>query len=250
MSTSKKSLDRLFESELYLYFHEEILDDQRTKDECGFIERHCKIGPKTKILDLACGHGRHSNYFGSKDLKVCGIDMNSSFIEMAKEESALRKLSVEYLEENILEISYLEEFDVVLLLFNTLGFFNRNDANKLLSKISDSLKIGGRALIDIKNRDHVMKELRNCSVWERGEDLMIDRLSFNPKEGKTLNRRIYIKAGKRYDVPFEMNMYNYTDIERLTQSNGLKIDQVYGSWRGEEFNEDSRRILLIVEKEN
>ena len=77
---------------------------------------------------------------------------------------------------------------------------------------------------------------------------MIDRLSFNPKYGTTTNNRIYIKDGKRYDTPFTMYSYNYTDLKYFIERASLKIQKVLGGWKDEEFDSDSRRIILILEK--
>jgi len=248
MSTSIKEMDKLFESELYFYFYEDFLDIARTQKECAFIEKCCTLQPNHKILDLACGHGRHANLLAELGYDLCGIDLNHQFIEKAKADAKTRGLTIEYIEQNILDINYQEKFDAVLLLFNSFGFFDRTDAKQLLIKISQTLKIGGKAFLDTKNRDHLLKELQPCSIIEKGEDLMIDRMSFNPIDGTTTNKRIYIKDGKRLDAPFTMTAYSFTDLKQMLQETGLAINQIYGSWEGDSFNQESKRIILILEK--
>lgn len=248
MSTTIKELDKLFESELYLYFHEDFLSEIRTKKECEFIQNCCKVKKDFRILDLACGHGRHANFLAKMGFDICGIDINRQFLENARLTAKAKELKIEYIEKNILDIDYQQEFDTILLLFNSLGFFDREDAKHLLSKISQALKVGGKAFIDIKNRDHLMKELQPCGITEKGEDLMIDRLTFNPIEGTTTNNRIYIKDGERLDAPFTMMAYNYTDFQQLLKETGLKIIQTWGSWQGDVFNQNSRRIIFLLEK--
>lgn len=248
MSTSIKELDQLFESELYLYFHKDFLDIKRTAKECAFIQKACGLKANHQILDLACGHGRHANFLAEKGYKLTGIDLNTPFIQMAKREAESKNINIAYIEKDILAINYEQAFDTILLLFNSLGFFDRKDAKILLSKIEQALKIGGKAFIDTKNRDHLLKEIPPCSITERGRDLMIDQLSFNPIEGTTTNKRIYIKDGKRYDAPFTMTTYSYTDFIQLLEGTNLKITQTWGSWSGDTFNQDSRRIIFLLEK--
>ena len=172
MSTKIEELEELFRSELYLYFHEDFLSEERTKRECEFIEQICETKNGEKILDLACGHGRHANYL-SRHYEVVGIDINRKFIELARESASNQGLKVEYLQQDILEIDYSEEFDVILLLFNTFGFFDKEDNKRLIKGIYKSLKAGGRVIIDTKNRDHVVKELKPCSLLEKNEDVRI-----------------------------------------------------------------------------
>ncbi len=248
MSTSIKELDKLFESELYRYFHDDFLDIERTKQEWIFIQKCCALKPNDKILDLACGHGRHANFLTTLGYPTTGIDLNHPFIEQAKIDAQEKGLNTQFIEQDILEIDYQAAFDTILFLFNSLGFFDRKDAKLLLTKISRALKIGGKAFIDTKNRDHLIKELQSCNITEKGEDLMIDRLSFDPIHGTTTNNRIYIKDGKRFDAPFTMTAYSYTDFLQLLNDTGLKIIQTWGSWRGDIFNQDSKRIIFLLEK--
>lgn len=248
MSTSKRAINNVHRSELYLYFYEDSLRPEKTERECNYIEEHCQLSGQGKILDLACGHGRHSIEFCKRNYEVEGIDINEDFINLAKGTSQERGLDVQFFRRDILDIEYKDKFDVALFLFNSLGFFDREDARRIFKKISESLMKGGRAFIDCKNRDHILKEIKPYEVYEKGEDLMIDRLSFNPVKGTTTNNRTYIKNGKRYESPFTMYSYNYSDVERFLEGTELKIKKVLGGWKNEQFDSDSRRITLILEK--
>ncbi len=248
MSTSSKQIDQLFQSQLYLYFHENILTEERTKQECAFIEKCCVTPNSGLILDLACGHGRHTNILAKKGYEVTGVDINTDFLKIARTNAQKKGLQVGYIELDILQLNSRDQYDTVLLLMNTLGFFDRKDAKHLFDKIYQALKPGGKALIDTKNRDIILREAQTCSVTEHGEDLMIDRLSFDPKSGTTTNRRIYIKEGQRHDVPFSMTAYNFTDLKEMAEDTGFKIREVYGSWDGKDFDEYSKRIMLVLEK--
>lgn len=248
MSTPKSEIEDVHRSELYLYFYESALSEHKTNRECDYIERHCELKGKGKILDLACGHGRHSIEFAKRGYSVEGVDINKEFIQIAKNNSQEKGLKVKFVEEDILEIEHEEDFDIVLFLFNSLGFFNRQDSERIFKKINQCLVEGGRVFLDIKNRDHIVKELKPYEIYEKGEDLMIDRLSFNPIKGTTTNIRTYIKDGKRYEAPFTMYSYNYSDLEQFLRGTELKIKKVLGGWKDERFDSESRRIVVILEK--
>ena len=123
MSTPKKEIEEVHRSELYLYFYESALSEDKTCRECDYIERHCELERNEKILDLACGHGRHSIEFAKRKYKVKGIDINKDFIAIATATSQEKGLASQFIEGNILEMEYKEDFDTVLFLFNSLGFF-------------------------------------------------------------------------------------------------------------------------------
>ncbi|MEM1219211.1 MAG: class I SAM-dependent methyltransferase [Bacteroidota bacterium] len=247
-STSHQSLDELFAAELYLYFHEDFLSSERTQRECNFVLEKGQLSTNARILDLACGHGRHANQLAQMGYAVHGIDRDHRFIEIAKAEAVKLGLSTTYEEQDLLEMEQQNAFDAALLLFNTLGFFNPTDALRLLQKTQAALRPGGKLILDTKNRDHLLQELIPSTITERDQDLMIDRLSFDTKTGQTLNRRIYIKDGQRYDTPFAMTTYNFGDLKQMLQRTGFRILDTFGSWRGDAFDNHSRRIILVAEK--
>jgi len=238
----------LHESKLYLHFYDDFLSEERTNNECQFIFEKCKLQKKDRILDLACGHGRHSLRMSELGVDVSGVDMNASFIKIAKESALKRNLEIEFILEDILKLNYLSNFDAAILLYNSFGFFNKSDSEVLINLISKSLKIGGRLLLDVKNKEVLLNKKSSNSITEKGADLMIDRLSFDSKSGIVTNKRIYIKDEKRYDTPFSMQLYNYSELKEMLTKNHLKITNEYGNWKGEKLNRDSNRIILVVEK--
>lgn len=248
MSTSIQSIQDLHQAELYLYFYEDFIDDEKTEQECEFMERALGLYDGASILDLACGHGRHSIALAGQGYWVTGLDLNAAFIDLAKKSAEEKQLNASFYLQNILDMEFEGEFDAAILFYNSFGFFDKKDAETLMKKVYRSLKKGGKVLIDAKNRDLLAKELPACSVLEKNEDLMIDRVTFDPLTGTTNNRRIYIKDGKRTDTPFQMYAYHYSDLKSMAENVGFSIPNVWGNWKGDAFGSASRRILMLCQK--
>tara|TARA_B100001758_G_C18033117_1_gene414118 strand:- start:177 stop:509 length:333 start_codon:yes stop_codon:yes gene_type:complete len=68
------------------YYH--ILYKNRDQKEADkFIHnlvKHLEIKPKSKILDLACGKGRHSLILNQLGMNVSGVDLSKNSIKEAK----------------------------------------------------------------------------------------------------------------------------------------------------------------------
>ncbi len=81
MKTNVNEINELHRSELYLYFYEDFIQEERTERECNFITDKCGLTAGDKILDLACGHGRHSisTQHGLKISEVYGHWNGSAF---------------------------------------------------------------------------------------------------------------------------------------------------------------------------
>ncbi|MEM7102887.1 MAG: methyltransferase domain-containing protein [Bacteroidota bacterium] len=249
MKVNHDDIKKVHSTDVYLYFYEDFIDNERTKIECNFILHECGLKADAAILDLACGHGRHSIKFAEKGHQVTGFDLNEDFIQLATQNAKNKNLSINFINDDMLNIDYTNAFDGVILLYNGFGFLMKADGVELLKKIRTALRPGGKLFLDIKNRESLPKTFPTVHLFEKGKDLMIDRLDFNAQEDTITNKRIYIKDGQRYDTPFTMQTYTLAQLEDTITQSGLTITRFFGNWNGEEFNTDSRRIIAVLSKD-
>ena len=52
-----------------MYFYGDMLTDERTEAEVGALVRMLELDTPKKILDLACGYGRHTNRLAALDTR-------------------------------------------------------------------------------------------------------------------------------------------------------------------------------------
>lgn len=109
--------------------------------------RELELDKPMKILDLACGHGRHANRLAELGHSVTGVDITSGFLEIAKKDAQERGVSVEYVQGDMREISFKEEFDRVLLLFTAFGYFEDEENFKVLENVAQALKPGDYSVL-------------------------------------------------------------------------------------------------------
>lgn len=240
--------EAVFEPEDYLYFYQDALTEERTKREIEFLVKELELDKPMKILDLACGHGRHANRLAELGHNVTGVDITSGFLEIAKKEAKEKGVSVDYIMEDMRKISFQKEFDRVLLLFTSFGYFEDDDNLKVLKNVANALKPGGLFCFDTFNRDVFLKNFLPCIVMEKGNDLMIDRNTFDSVTGRLYTRRIVIRNGKRKYKPFFVRLYNPTEIRDLLSKASLTICKIYEDWDAKPFTTDSRRIIIVAKK--
>jgi len=238
----------VFNAEDYLYFYENSLNDKYTREEVDFIIRELDLDRPKKILDLACGHGRHANKLAGFGHNVTGIDSNQDFLDIAKEDAIRSGVTVQYFCSDAREYVAPGEYECVIHLFSSFGYFPDKENEKVIRNIAKSLITGGFLCLDILNRDAFLKDFPRYSVKEKNSDLMIDRNRFDPYSGRLYNSRIIIRDGKRRDAPFFLRLYNPTEIISLLKQAGLVPDKIYGNWDGQSFDGESKRMILICEK--
>ncbi len=238
----------VFEPKDYLYFYEDSISEDRTEKQVEFLVRELKLDKPFDILDLACGHGRHANRLGKLGHRVTGVDITQGFLDIAKIEAEKKDISVDYIHGDMREIAFLEEFDRVILLYTSFGYFEDEENLKVLKNVYGALKHGGIFCLDTHNRDVFLKHFLPYSVTEKGKDLMIDRWKFDNATGRLYNRRIVIRNGERKDKPFFVRFYNSSEIEELLKIAGFEKCQMYSDWDANPFKSDSRRMIVTAKK--
>lgn len=220
----------------------------RTKREIELLTKELELDKPMKILDLACGHGRHANKLAELGHTVVGVDVNERFLEIAQKEANKKGINIKYIKEDMRKISSREEFDRVLLLFTPFGFFNDRENFRVRENVAAALKSGGLFCLDIPNRDAFLKNFLPFIVTEKEGNLMIDRSSFDAKSGWWHDDRIYLREGKRVDAPFSIRVYNYTEMRDLLDAVRLDIQASYEDWNAQPFIGESCRMIIVAKK--
>jgi SAM-dependent methyltransferase len=238
----------VFEVEDYLYFYGEELTDERTETEVSALIRLLELDLPRKILDLACGFGRHTNRLAALGHSMTGIDLMPGFLEIARQDAIRRNVQVQYKQGDMRYIDFDSEFDCVLLLFTAFGYFDDKENLQVLINVRNALKSGGLLIFDSNNRDAITKEMPPYFVNEKGGDVMIDRLSFDSLQGRLYNKRIVFRDGVRKDKPNFVRLYNPNELKTVITQVGLELLHIYGGWDAKEFSIESHRMVVVARK--
>ncbi len=132
------------------YYHI-LYKDRNYREAQLFIDtitHYLNLPENAKVLDLACGKGRHAIYLNQLGFDVVGADLSeNSILEAQKNTNETLHFQVHDMRE-----SFEEKFDAIFNLFTSFGYFE-NDADNLktLVAIKDSLSEYGFAVIDFSD---------------------------------------------------------------------------------------------------
>jgi SAM-dependent methyltransferase len=240
--------EAVFDAEDYLYFNQETLTPERTQMEVDTLVRELSLDEACSILDLACGFGRHANALAALGHTVTGVDLIPGFLERARIEAQELHLPTKFIQADVRTIDFNQEFDHVLLLFTSFGYFKDDENQLVLENVRRALKPGGLFVFETHNRDAFLKRLQPFMVTEKGEDLMIDRGSFDTITGRWYNRRIVIRDGVRKDKPFFVRLYNPSEIEELVTRAGMQVHKMLGGYDSQPLTNESCSLVIIAKK--
>ncbi len=249
MSSTPFDLESVFEVDDYLYFYSASLTDERTDAEVAALVLLLQLeNSSQRILDLACGYGRHANRLAALGHRLTGIELMSGFLALARRDAEARRVMVDYRQGDIRQLDFKDEFDRVMLLFTAFGYFDDAENLQVLRNVQRALKPGGLFLMDVPNRDTFLRHYQPSIVIERDGNLMIDRVTMDSLNGRMVNNRVVIRNGVRKDKPFSVRLYNPGELRAVLEQAGLEIVRLLGGWDASPVSIDSRRLVVIAKK--
>ena len=245
---SSSDMKAVFEADDYFDFYGEWLTPERSQMEVDALVRELSLDKPCSILDLACGFGRHANALAELGHVVTGVDLSPDFLEIARREAEEKNLPTLFIQGDMRRIDFKQEFDHVLLLFTSFGYYEDDENQLVLENVSRALKPGGLFVFETHNRDVFSKHLSPFSVTEKGKDLMLDRNSFDPQTSRWYNRRIVIRDGVRKDKLFFVRLYNPTEIEIMLNKAGMEMQKKLAGYDQQSSSNESSRMVIIAKK--
>jgi SAM-dependent methyltransferase len=229
------------------YYH--ILYHQRNDEEAEyFIDNLCallKPAKGSKMLDIACGRGRHSVYLNKKGYDVTGIDLSYSNVKFAKQ---FENENLHFFEHDMRHLLNINYFDLALNMFTSFGYFEteRDHVNSLKS-FRKSLTPNGLLVLDYFNTEKIKKNLTRQEVKE------IDGIEFNISKkilnGKIVKSIAFENKGKDFHFKEEVKAFGMADFKRLFELSGFAISGIYGDYSLSPFDENkSDRVIFICKK--
>jgi 2-polyprenyl-3-methyl-5-hydroxy-6-metoxy-1,4-benzoquinol methylase len=228
-------------------FYHLLYNKRDEKEADAFITRLIKhLGPPkyARVLDLACGAGRHSKTLNKCGLDVTGVDIATNSIEKAKHfENKHLHFKVHDMRE-VFEVSY---FDYIFNLFTSFGYFATvSDDQKVIKASWKQLKPGGLLIIDFLNINAIRPTLPYEGIEKRNEiDFQISKCI----KGKRIVKKISFECqGHHYNFEERVAAYSVEDFKKMLSSSGFEITDLFGDYELGEYHESSDRLIIIARK--
>ncbi len=215
-----------------------------TKKEVDFIEQNVKLKKGAKILDLACGQGRHAIELASRGYNVTGLDYSSYLLLLAKKNMKVAGVQVKFVRGDMRSLGIKDEFDVVINLFTAFGYFHKeSDHIKTLRSVWRSLKVGGVFLLDTVNPDFLKKHFASGVARPLSEG------KHTVEHVLTSDRRwiMRINSGKNSRVS-STRIFDRSELKQLFSEADFTVKKIWGNFTGNSIQNKNRRIIILGQK--
>ncbi|MEM1769334.1 MAG: methyltransferase domain-containing protein [Nitrososphaerota archaeon] len=237
---------------LYLKTDGDVVNDPEiTKKEVDFFVDILGLKHEDRILDLCCGHGRHSLELARRGFKnVEGLDISHYLIRKARMAAEKEGLKVKFREGDARKLPYPpDSFDVVLILGNSFGYFESiRDDLQVLKEVRRVLRPWGKILIDVADGSYLRENFQKRSwEWIDKSMLVCRERSLSSNKQKLISREVIInvKKGVVADQIYAIRLYDKEMLRELLEKAGFVNITFHG-----EVTPNSKRMqdLGMMEK--
>ena len=226
------------------YYHS--LYQNRNEEEAeNFVQNlsdFLNLPTDSKIVDLACGKGRHSITLNKIGYDVLGVDLSENSISIAKEfENEKLKFEIHDMREMLDQ----NNVQAVFNLFTSFGYFDKlKDNEKVIASVKEMLAKNGWFVIDFMNSQKVINNL----VYS--ENKIVDSIKYNISReytGTHILKHIRFQDGsKNFDFTEKVQALKLSDFKQLLAKNRFEIIRTFGDFNLNDFDEESSDRLIII----
>lgn len=230
-------------------YYPQLYKDRDEKEATAFIDNLLSIlrpPAQARMLDLACGRGRHSLILAEKGFDVTGVDLSPLSIAYARQ---FEKDNLRFYQHDMRQTLCTQCFDDVFNFFTSFGYFRtEREHHNTLRTISLSLKKGGVFVLDYLNTPYAEKHLVPHSQND------IDGVHYDLTrytDQKYFYKRIRIEDKKK-EGPLEYTervaRFSLDDFRKMLSLHSLEIQKIFGNYEMEPYDPASSPRLLIIAK--
>lgn len=209
-----------------------------------------------RILDLACGTGRHSLELVRRGFSVVGVEIGEELVEIANKDAAEQGLEAEFVQGDLRELDYDGEFDIVLNLNDgAVGYFETDEENhRTFEVISRALKPGGQNLIQVPNVLYARSHLPQRSWIPSSTMIELVEHRWNKKDRYMEGAMIPLKFGEVLEgldkrIEFRQRLYTVDELREIYDSVGMTLERVFhGNGRPKEPTDSQFEIFAAARK--
>ncbi|MHC5009537.1 MAG: class I SAM-dependent methyltransferase [Planctomycetota bacterium] len=209
-----------------------------------------------RVLDIACGAGRHARALAARGLRVTGVDLSEDLLEEAREASPNLPGTPDYLRWDIRDLPLRGQFEGAISMFTSFGYFeDREDDLSIMEGAHRALVPGGRFLLDFLNEAQVRAKLVPFSDTEAdGLRVRVERrIDDDAPGGPRVYKAVHVQSTdtRLVETSFEeqVRLYTPAEIDELLADAGLRpVGDPLGEFDRRPFTAESPRYIRVAER--
>lgn len=217
-----------------------------------FLVERLELGPETRVLDVGCGHGRHTLELARRGIPAAGVDYSEPALALARSDADAERLEVEFVHGDMRELPFPgESFDAAANLVTAFGYFeDEADDERVLREVARVLVPGGRLMLDTISPPGLFPRYRE-RFWKElaGGILFLQEHRYDAVRGRNEARWTLIHPdGERKVLEHSVRLYMLPELTALLDRAGLSLSAAYGDFHGADYGRESLRLIVVASR--
>ena len=223
------------EEYLRLYPHR---DDAEADRAVALLVEATGLQPRWRVLDVACGAGRHARAFRAAGARCVGVDLSATLLRIARGVTDAFLVRADMRALPIRSGS----MDLTVNLFTSFGYFGREaDHATALQEMVATVRPGGWFAIDFLNPATVRDRLVPCErVAAGGREVEVTR-ALSP-DGHHVSKTIRTEGRSFVE---RVRLFEPEEIEGMLRRTGVTVRRRFGDYDASPMQPGSPRTILV-----
>jgi SAM-dependent methyltransferase len=230
---------------LYARVLPSTFDESETLEHVRIVKRLLKLRKGQRVLDIPCGIGRLTIPLARQGVVMTGVDLTESYIRRARRYARKEELEIEFVCGDMREIVFDGEFDAAFNWFGSFGYFSDAENLRFCKRVFQSLRPGGRFLIEGVNKSWLLAHFRPTHDMTIGGVHVVIRSRWNRTRKRVFSTWTFSKGRATERRPVATRVYNGAEMRSVLRAAGFREVQLFGSPPLGRFTRHSRRVIAV-----
>jgi SAM-dependent methyltransferase len=230
------------------YYHL-LYKNRDEKEAFKFIDQlinYLEPAAGSRMLDVACGKGRHSKALAEMGFDVTGIDLSFESINAALE---YQDTNLHFFQHDMRLPFWINYFDYAFNFFTSFGYFKtKREHNNAVRTIAQSLQMNGTLVMDYLNVHYAEDNLEKIAT-KKVDDVKFFITKWQDEDHFFKQIQVEEKGNVRHLSTEKVAKFTLGDFTDMFAYQGLQIQEVFGDYHFGEYDiRKSPRLIMIAKK--
>jgi len=220
-----------------------------------WIDSYFRVEGK-KVADFGCGPGLYTTRLAQRKANVVGIDFSKRSIQYAQDVANKEGLSIQYVNQNYLELETDDRFDLILMIMCDFCALSPSQRKKMLSKFHTMLAPDGSVLLDVYSLT-AFEEREEASIYEANQlngfwspnDYygFLNTFKYD-REKVVLDKYTIIEAERIRTIYNWLQYFSHDALKEEFGECGFTVENLYSDVAGTPFDAKSKEFAVVARK--
>jgi len=220
-----------------------LRSDESGEEEARFIRDALKLRRGAAVLDAPCGAGRVAVHLARFGCRVTGVDLRELFIRRARARFRRERLRGSFFAQDLRHLAFDRRFAAICNWGGSFGYFSDEENLDLVRRYARALRPGGRLIIDLLNREHLLRHFARRLA--HGRLTLFNR--WDAARQRVHSTWVLRQDGRSRSSRLSMRFYTPRQMRDMLESAGFKVETLYGA-AGRRWSRASRRMIAVARR--